>query len=52
MPHPTESVAANRSEFIRKVVNDYLTHLKKPREIERKEKPANLNVKGGITQTR
>ena len=57
MPDPSEKVvasrvSANRSEFIRKVVNDYMTQRKKPRETERKEKPSDLIVKDEAKPTR
>ena len=59
MPHSAERVAASRSEFIHKVVNEYMSQRKKPRQVERKvehkeklEKPSNLVAKTEITETR
>ena len=59
MPHSAERVAASRSEFIHKVVNEYMSRRKKPHEAERRvedkeklEKPSNLVVKTEVTQIR
>lgn len=37
MPHPSERPVSERTQFIRKVVNDYLSRLGKTRE-EREQK--------------